>query len=466
MSLPAERCAPASERRGDQLFATAAPAERFVLLEEPGAWGRNALRDSRLNATVLGGLLARCHAANARLLLIRRAHRDPTPWRSWAIVDARPRSEAIWWGAFDDDAELAALDPARPQGVATTTPVFLVCTHGRRDACCAGRGWPVTVALTEAFPEQTWQCSHVGGDRFAANAVILPQGLYYGRLTPEDAVAVARRHVETRVTVESYRGRSCFMPAVQAAQHFARLRLGLDEIDTLHPVGIVPGEDGRYEVELAYGDAVATVVLARARIRADSAADVRGSYRDADAGMGAPRRGGHAPIAHYDGAMAPRITVVGSVNLDLVARVERLPKSGETVGGATFARVPGGKGANQAVACARLGADVTMIAAVGRDPLAEEALSGLRDAGVHLELQIADEPTGVALIQVDNAGETTISVASGANGALDASSYRRTTPSCVNSRCPTRRFLPPGSSASASSASTPHRPGRSPSMPT
>ena len=261
MSLPAERCAPASERRGDQLFATAAPAERFVLLEEPGAWGRNALRESRLNATVLAGLLARCHAANARLLLIRRAHRDPTPWRSWAIVDARPGSEAIWWGAFDDDAELAALDPARPQGVATTTPVFLVCTHGRRDACCAGRGWPVTVALTEAFPEQTWQCSHVGGDRFAANAVMLPHGLYYGRLTPDDAVAVARRHVERRMTVESFRGRSCFTPAIQAAQHFARLRLGLDEIDTLHPVGVVPGGDGRYEVELAHGDSVARVVL-------------------------------------------------------------------------------------------------------------------------------------------------------------------------------------------------------------
>ncbi len=117
--------------------------------------------------------------------------------------------------------------------------------------------------------------------------------------------------------------------------------------------------------------------------------------------------------------MAPRITVVGSVNLDLVARVERLPKSGETVGGATFARVPGGKGANQAVACTRLGADVTMIAAVGRDPMAEEALAGLREAGVQLELQIVDEPTGVALIQVDDAGETTIVVASGANDMLD-----------------------------------------------
>jgi ribokinase len=116
--------------------------------------------------------------------------------------------------------------------------------------------------------------------------------------------------------------------------------------------------------------------------------------------------------------VAPRITVIGSVNLDLVARVERLPRPGETVGGATFARVPGGKGANQAVACARLGADVTMIAAVGRDAMADEALVSLRDASVALQLQEREEPTGVAVIQVDRGGETTIAVAPGANGTL------------------------------------------------
>ena len=118
--------------------------------------------------------------------------------------------------------------------------------------------------------------------------------------------------------------------------------------------------------------------------------------------------------------MAPRIVVVGSVNLDLVVRVERLPEPGETVGGGTFARVPGGKGANQAVACAHLGAEVTMIAAVGRDAFAEEALTGLREAGVALELHETDRPTGVAVIQVDGGGETTIAVAPGANAALGA----------------------------------------------
>ena len=117
--------------------------------------------------------------------------------------------------------------------------------------------------------------------------------------------------------------------------------------------------------------------------------------------------------------MAVRLAVVGSINLDLVARVERLPRPGETVTDATFTRVPGGKGANQAVAAARLGAEVTMIGRVGRDVFAGEALAGLRDAGVGLGgVEAVDAPTGVALIVVDAAGENEIVVAPGANAEL------------------------------------------------
>ena len=118
--------------------------------------------------------------------------------------------------------------------------------------------------------------------------------------------------------------------------------------------------------------------------------------------------------------MTPRIAVVGSINLDLVAHSERLPRPGETVTGATFGRYPGGKGANQAVACARLGAEVTMIGAVGSDPLAGDALAGLRDAGVRLDVVESDAPTGIALIVVGAEGETEIVVAPGANAELSA----------------------------------------------
>jgi ribokinase len=116
--------------------------------------------------------------------------------------------------------------------------------------------------------------------------------------------------------------------------------------------------------------------------------------------------------------VTPRIAVVGSINLDLVARAERLPRPGETVTGATFARYPGGKGANQAVACARLGAEVTMIGAVGDDPHADEALAGLREAGVTLDVVTSEAATGIAMILVDAEGETGIVVAPGANAQL------------------------------------------------
>ena len=115
---------------------------------------------------------------------------------------------------------------------------------------------------------------------------------------------------------------------------------------------------------------------------------------------------------------APRLTVVGSINLDLVVEAERLPRPGETVSGARFSRGPGGKGANQAVAAARLGAEVALIGCVGRDGFADEALAGLREAGVEERLLVKDAPTGVALIAVDAAGETTIVVAPGANAEL------------------------------------------------
>ncbi|GMQ97791.1 MAG: ribokinase [Acidimicrobiia bacterium] len=114
------------------------------------------------------------------------------------------------------------------------------------------------------------------------------------------------------------------------------------------------------------------------------------------------------------------VCVVGSVNLDMVAVCATLPGPGETVVDAQLNRYPGGKGANQALAARRLGSDVTLVAAVGSDPAATEALELLRVAGVDLSRIIVfdREPTGIALIVVDGSGENQIAVASGANMAL------------------------------------------------
>jgi ribokinase len=117
---------------------------------------------------------------------------------------------------------------------------------------------------------------------------------------------------------------------------------------------------------------------------------------------------------------APRITVVGSVNLDLVATAQRLPSPGETVTGATLSRHPGGKGANQALSARRLGAEVRLVGRVGADAMADEALALLRAAHVDLSGCPSDfrQPTGVALIAVGQGGENQIVVAPGANAAF------------------------------------------------
>ena len=126
--------------------------------------------------------------------------------------------------------------------------------------------------------------------------------------------------------------------------------------------------------------------------------------------------------------MSPaRVIVVGSVNADMVVRAERLPAPGETVTGGRFSRHGGGKGANQAVAAARLGARVAMVGAVGDDDLGQEALALLEHEGIDVSgVARLDAPTGVALIAVDAAGENQIAVASGANAELDAAAVERT----------------------------------------
>lgn len=120
-------------------------------------------------------------------------------------------------------------------------------------------------------------------------------------------------------------------------------------------------------------------------------------------------------------ALRYRVIVVGSVNIDLVVRVERLPAPGETVTGGRFARHQGGKGGNQAVAAARLGAPTSFVGAVGADDHGTAARAALAADGVDVdELRaLPQEATGVALILVDASGENSIAVAGGANAALE-----------------------------------------------
>ena len=135
------------------------------------------------------------------------------------------------------DLDLAALREGPPAGLEPHPgPVLAVCTHGRHDACCAERGRPVALALAASrHTDATWECSHIGGDRFAGNLLVLPRGHYYGRVDPASAIEVADAVADGRLALDHLRGRSDVAMPVQAAEIDVRRRLGLTGLDDVRP---------------------------------------------------------------------------------------------------------------------------------------------------------------------------------------------------------------------------------------
>jgi hypothetical protein len=232
-----DRCAPAALRRGDQRYGTAPPAPRWLLVEHPGPWEPHAFDAN----PALAAVAERANAAGVRAALIRRPGREPARRadapRRYAYVDARPGREGVRWGTYLDEGDLLEAPLEAGPGERSRAPVYLVCTHGRHDACCAIWGRDVAAELAAARPGAVWECTHVGGDRFSANLVLLPHGLYYGHVTPRTAVEVTAAYEQGLVVPEWLRGRSAFAAPVQAAQHHLRLALAEYRVDALPPLG-------------------------------------------------------------------------------------------------------------------------------------------------------------------------------------------------------------------------------------
>jgi (2Fe-2S) ferredoxin len=250
-------CSDRALERGDPLAGTAGFGERWLLVEVESAWGRHAFFESGLDPALGARIVARAEDAGIRPLAIRRTRlraplrRDQSSWR-WALVDARPGREGIRWGRVDDPAELLELPLDGSAGEPSDAPVYAVCTHARHDQCCAVRGRPVVEALAAAHPELTWECSHLGGDRFAATMIVFPEGLLYGRVTADDAATVVGRHAEGRTVPDLLRGRTSLSVVAQAAVAFACADTGDDRIDAFRVLGERPHPHG-WTVELAHG---------------------------------------------------------------------------------------------------------------------------------------------------------------------------------------------------------------------
>lgn len=272
MSQPAgaDRCAPAAQRRGDDMPGTAAPVKRWLLIEQPGGWGRDALRESRIPPSTSSRLAAAAAKAGLRIVLIRRPGRGPvSDRRAWAYVDSQLGREEVRWGSYLEHTELLdVMDGA--SGQPDPAPLYLVCAHGRHEVCCAIRGRPVVAQLDRARPGQAWECSHIGGDRFAANVVVLPEGLYYGHVSVDAAAEVVTAYDARRVVLPLLRGRSSLAAPVQAAQHHARRLLDECGIEALPPLRLERIESDTWRVVFAHATGEVTV-----RVRAEAAPPVR-----------------------------------------------------------------------------------------------------------------------------------------------------------------------------------------------
>ena len=233
------RCATSSTDREEHLVGTASTVRAFLLIEAPGPWGVDALNDCRLPEDTKQKLARATRDARVRPLLIRKHGRSGSEHLRVFAGYADPRQPWLETTTLDSPDQLMELDldslgEGRSPGLDRhDDALFLVCTHGKHDACCAERGRPVAAALSGRYPDQTWEVSHIGGDRFAGNVLVLPQGLYYGRVDGENARRIASGHLAGRLDLDRLRGRCGYGFAVQAAEIFLCRELRRTDLEAL-----------------------------------------------------------------------------------------------------------------------------------------------------------------------------------------------------------------------------------------
>lgn len=231
-------------------------ASRWLLVEHAGPWAKDPLDTPPLAGPIGATVERTCASFGGRVLLVRRPGRRGAgdDLRLWYAVDTVRRT---WvrgtWRTGEDLLDAAhALGTPLSGSDEDAEPMVLVCTHGTRDACCAVRGRPIVATLARVLPDEVWECTHLGGHRFAGTLLSLPDGTCLGRLDPHTAVAAVTGHRDGHLDARFLRGTTRWEPAVQAALTAVLAAHGPGDVDDLVP--------GRTDVE---GDVTRVDVLGR-----------------------------------------------------------------------------------------------------------------------------------------------------------------------------------------------------------
>jgi len=231
-------CSDLSLQGGEPLIGSATPTARYVLLEYTGAWGRKALNESSLPEAVKRHINSFVKSDPlAKALLIRQPGSAKTLKPRLILASVDERSPGLYGTVLENytdllDLDLSAFFAGSRGEIARLSddPLFLICTNGRRDPCCARRGAPVSNVLSNAMASQpfsrVWESAHIGGHRFAANLLVLPQGLLYGRVDPQSAMAIFSAAQNGQVHLPNLRGCTIYLPPAQAADLYLRSQTG------------------------------------------------------------------------------------------------------------------------------------------------------------------------------------------------------------------------------------------------
>jgi hypothetical protein len=230
-------CAQESRDRGEPLSATASRVDNWLLVEYHGAWQRDALAASHLSDDVRRHLAEQAASLpRTKLLFIRRRSRRADARLHVYVASSTERDPWLVELELEDPGDLLELSLARGRslGRAVEEPLLLVCTHGKRDRCCAAFGRALYDELrTQPEGDRVWQSTHVGGDRFAGNVVCLPHGLYFGRVGTAEVQPLLQRLRKGEILLDVYRGRCSYSFPVQAAEHELRRSAGITGIAEL-----------------------------------------------------------------------------------------------------------------------------------------------------------------------------------------------------------------------------------------
>ena len=240
-------CSVLSNELNEQLIGTASHERVWFLLQYDGPWGAKAFEQSDLPEIVKEHVTASLQrVAGARLLLIKSREDAFNPDKSLFVVNAaesHPAMRGFQLETYEDllslDLVAAAESNANGLGSPINKPLFVVCTNGRRDPCCARYGPGFYQAMLDIEDVSVWQSTHVGGHRFAANSISFPHGIYYGRMAPQDALPYVRAVRSGQIYLDHLRGRAVYPEIAQAAEYYLRRETGRLGVEDFHLEDVV-----------------------------------------------------------------------------------------------------------------------------------------------------------------------------------------------------------------------------------